>query len=463
LALPGSYPKGSAMPILTAASITKYKPHPTKRREIPDSKAQGLHLVIQPLPSGKKSFAIRLRRPDGRPAKMTLGPVDFSDKETIDDPVQGAPHTLGQARQRAAEIDRQRKRDVDVIEEEKVKKLRKQTATADREANSFAARVREFFTDYRTKRNIRPRRWRDDAGVLGLRYPPGSDPSITEPEIIKGGLAETWANKPVTEIDGYAVHTVVDGARKLGGSNRARKLHAALSVLFTWLQRQRRVTINPARSVWRPGPPRPRDRVLTDSEIVTLWKACGTVGGPFGALFKTLLLTGCRLREVSGMQHAELADGIWNIPGSRTKNHKPLSLSLPQLARDVIASVPKGSGLVFTTNGKTPVSGFSKVKRHLDAEMAKIAGKPITAWRVHDLRRTFASGLAALGIQLPVIERLLNHISGSFGGVQGIYQRYEFSDEMAEALQRWAVHIEVLVSDKPSNVAELAPRKKRKV
>ena len=90
--------------------------------------------------------------------------------------------------------------------------------------------------------------------------------------------------------------------------------------------------------------------------------------------------------------------------------------------------------------------------------MAKVATGSVPPWRLHDLRRSFASGLAALGVQLPVIERLLNHVSGSFGGVAGVYQRHEFAAEMTEALARWAQHVAGLVGDKPSNVATLSKR-----
>lgn len=446
------------MPVLTAAAIQKYKPH-ADRREIADSKAQGLFLIIQP--SGTMSWAVRLRKPDGRTAKVTLGPVDTGDEETSDEPVMGGALTLGQARQLAAEIDRKRARGVDVVAERKAEKLRKRTAAADRTANTFGTCVREFFIDYRTKkRQARPRRWRDDAAVLGLRYRPGSDPAtVAEPEVIQGSLVETWANKLIAEIDGHDVHAVVDEARKHGSNGRARKLHAALSVLFGWLQRQRRVAVNPVAGVWRPGPPASRERVLSDAEIVTFWRATDRVGGAFGGLFKTLLLAGCRLREASDMTRGELGDdGVWEIPGTRTKNHRTLTLPLPQLALDIIASIPaikSNAGFVFTTNGKAPVSGFSKAKKALDGEMTKITERTITPWRVHDLRRTFASGLAALGVSLPVIERLLNHVSGSFGGIVSVYQKHEFAAEKAEALQRWANHIEGVVSGRKGNVTPL--------
>lgn len=395
------------------------------------------------------SWAVRLRKPDGRTAKVTLGPVDTGGEETSDEPVMGGALTLGQARQLAAEIDRKRARGVDVVEERKAEKLRQRTAATDRAANSFGTCVREFFVEYRTKRQTRPRRWRDDAAVLGLRYPPGSDLMTAKPEIIKGSLADIWADKPVAVIDSHDVHVVVEEARKHGSNGRARRLFAALSVVFGWLRRKRRVTVNPVTGVDRPGPPAARERSLSDAEIVTFWQAADRVGGAFGALFKTLLLTGCRLREVSGMMRSELGDdGIWQIPGTRTKNHRTLALPLPKLALDVITSVPlieSEAGFVFTTNGKAPVSGFSKAKRTLDAEMAKITNGAVTPWRVHDLRRTFASGLAGLGVSLPVIERLLNHVSGSFGGIVSVYQKHEFSAEKADALQRWSVRLHDMV------------------
>jgi integrase len=450
------------MPVLTTPAIRKYRPT-AERREIPDSRARGLCLIIQP--SGRMSWAVRLRRPDGRSAKLTLGPVDLADKETSDEPVAGAALTLGQARELAAQIDRKRQRGIDVVAEHQAEESRKQTAATDRAANSFGACVREFIIDHKTspKRGAkRPRRWREDAATLGLRYPLDADPAVTEPEIIPAGLAETWADKAITGIDGHDVHAVVDEARKHGSESRARKLHSALSVMFGWLQRKRRVTVNPVAGVFRPAPPPSRERVLSDAEIVTFWKATDRVGGSAGALFKLLLLTGCRLREASGMTPAELeADGTWVVPGSRTKNHRPLTLPLPQSTLDIIASAPRvGDNYAFTVNGRKPLSNFSGLKHDLDDAMAEVAGKPVVAWRLHDLRRTFASNLAALGVALPVIERLLNHVSGSFAGVAGVYQRYEFKDEKAEALARWAAHLQGLVSGKPDNVAKLPARKR---
>jgi integrase len=460
------------MPKLTVAAVRKYSAK-SKRREIPDV-TPGLHLVIQPKPSGARSWALRFRRPDGRPAKLTLGPVDISEKEASDEPVIGGALTLAQARQLAAEIGRKRARGVDVIEEHKAARLRQRTAAEDRAANTFGACAREFFIEYKTKHKTRPRCWRADALALGLKYPLGADPATVEPEAIKGGLAATWDAKPVAEIDGKDVHVVIDDARKRGvpglgrrsdgvSETRGRRMHAALSVLFRWLVKQRKIENNPCEGASRPSAPPSRDRYLSDAEIVTFWRACDRLGPSFGPLFKVLLLTGARLREAANMTRGEIdGDGTWVIPAARTKNHHPLSLPLPPLTRQIIEGAPaieSAAGFVFTTSGRSAVSGFSRAKRQLDAAMAKSAGRAVPAFRLHDLRRTMATGMAALGVPLPVTEKVLNHVSGSFGGIVSVYQKHEYKAEKAEALARWAAHVEGLVEGTPTKVVSF--RKKQ--
>jgi integrase len=468
-ALPVRYPVGRPVPVLTVLSVAKYRAQ-ARRREIPDARAPGLYLVIQPKPSSAKSWALRFRRPDGRPAKLTLGLVDLSDKETSDEPVMGGALTLRAARQLANMIDRERARGLDVVEERKAARLRQRAAAQDRAANTFGAVTREFFVEYRTKHKQRPRCWRADALALGLRYPLGSDPATTEPEVIKGGLVANWDAKPVAEIDANDVHVIVSAARKRGvpglgrrnngaSETRGRRMHAALSVLFKWLVRQRKIASNPCADVDRPSAPPDRERVLNEAEVVAFWHACDQLGSPFGPLFKVLLLTGARLREVANMTRDEIgADGVWTIPGPRTKNHKPLSLPLPPLPQQIIAGVTaieSEASFVFTTNGRKPVSGFSKAKRQLDAAMAKSAGGAVPGFRLHDLRRTTATGMAKLRVALPVIEKVLNHVSGSFGGIVGVYQKHEFAAEKAEALSRWAMHVEGLVGHHPAKIVPI--------
>jgi len=431
---------------LTAAAIGRYRPA-AKRREIADSGCPGLRLIVQP--SGALSFALRFRKPNGVQAKLTLGPYDSTGEELKGDPVVGQPLTLAAARALATAINRERARGIDVVSERKAEKSRQASSAAHHAANTFTVALREFFVDHKTRKGARPRRWREDAAKLGMKFSSKADPTA-DPIIVHGGLADVWRDKPLSEIDGHAVFTVVDAARK-SSAGRGRKTFAVLSSFFSWALRQRRIAANPCAGVYKPPPPPARERVLSDAEIVSFWRACDQIGAPYGALFRLLLLTGCRLREVGGMRRSELAGDVWTIPGNRTKNGRVLTLTLPALALEILGAVQSASGeFVFSTTGVRPVNGFGEAKRQLDAAM-----KPAAPWRLHDLRRTAASGMAELGIALPVVEKVLNHVSGSFGGVAGIYQRYEFAREMAEALQRWAAQVAGLVAGKPGNVVGL--------
>jgi integrase len=448
------------MPKLTSAAVERYRPT-RKRREIRDNGAQGLYLIIQP--SGAKSWALRFRRPDGAPAKLTLGPVDSTGKEMPGDPVQGAPLTLAGARELATKVHRQRKIGRDVVGDHAAAKHRRRIEIEEGAANTFAVLAPRFITEHAQKKT---RRWHETARLLGVRYEKGGG----EPEQIRGGLVERWAIRPVREIDGADIHAVIDETRRLGApglerrsdrptDSQARSMFSALSAMFGWCVRHRKVEKNPCIGVHRPDAPKARDRVLTDTEIVAFWNACDEAREPIGQLLRTLLLTGCRLNEVARMRREELiADGAtWSIPGTRTKNNRPHVVPLPPLARDILATIKPimgKSGFVFTTTGETPVNVGSKIKGKLDSAMK------IPPWRFHDIRRTCATGMAEIGIPPHIVEAALNHVSGAKAGVAGIYNRAAYAAEKKAALERWASRIEGLVAGKPAKVVSLRGRKK---
>lgn len=452
----------------TAATLGQYKPS-AKVREISDAGLPMLRLRIQPRPSGSRSWVMRFRRPGGRSGILTLGPVQLGP-EITDEPVIGAPLTLGQARQLAQQIARKRATGVDVITEQATKKARQRTKHLDLAANTFGATVREFFAEYKTRKwGTRPRRWRDDARLLGLDWPKDADPAEVAPTIVKGSLADIWGDRPLANIDAHDCFTMIDESTKRGipglelrnrraSDARGRKMHAALSVLFKWAVQRRKVATNPITGLWHPGAPPARERMLDDDEIKVFWRATDNVTVPFGACLKLLLLTGCRSREVSDMRWSELGeDGTWTISSERTKNHRPHTLRLPPLARSIISEVPRIEGeFVFSSTGKSPISGWSKIKQSLDKQM-----EGVPAWRMHDLRRSAASGMQRLGIRTEIIERTLNHISASFRGVAGTYQRDALTEEVTAALLRWSLHIAGLVADdEPVKITNIAERRK---
>jgi integrase len=464
--------------LLTDAAARRYKAG-AKLRWIRDAGARSLYLVIAPRRDGDKrnakSWLMRFRDPSGRPAKMVLGPFDLSGHELKETPQIGQPLGVAAARALAADIYRRRALGEDVIGQHKARKIRRRSEAAEKAALAFGACAVEFIRDHKTKRwHTRPRRWREDARTLGLFWPRGADPAKRDPEVIKGGLAARWADKPVAEIDEADILAITDTARRDGipGLNqhndgvseaRGRRVHAALSVLFRWLQNKRRVLRNPCRDISHPGAPPPRERVLSNDELRWFWAACGAES-LYAPLLRLLVMTGQRLNEIAGLRWSELSDdkALWTIPAARTKNHREHTVSLAPLAREQLANVRAvTSDLVFSTTGATPVSGWSRVKCRLDRAMLELARKErgakttIPHWRFHDLRRTFVSGCGELAIRGETIELCINHQSGARGGVAGIYNRSTLLPERKEAFERWAAHVAGIVEQRPANVTKL--------
>ncbi len=196
--------------------------------------------------------------------------------------------------------------------------------------------------------------------------------------------------------------------------------------------------------------------MLDDRELALVWKAAEQIGYPFGRAVQLLILTGQRRGEVGAARWAEFDTDakLWRLAGERCKNGRAHTVPLSPQALQLLESLPRigASGLVFSTNGRTVISGFSKAKLNLDKRIAELnSGEPIPPWSIHDIRRSVASGMARIGAaDLVVIERVLNHISGSFAGIVQTYQRYQFQPEMARALARWGEHVRALLLTRPS-------------
>jgi integrase len=150
------------------------------------------------------------------------------------------------------------------------------------------------------------------------------------------------------------------------------------------------------------------------------------------------------------MTWSELSPDLstWTIPGSRTKNHVEHIVPLSRQAREIIAAQPRldDNPHVFPGRKGQDFRGFSRAKEALDAASG------MTEWRLHDLRRTVATGLQKLGVRLEVTEAVLNHVSGSRSGIVGVYQRHTWGPEKVAALQAWADCVEALVEGRETEV-----------
>jgi integrase len=253
----------------------------------------------------------------------------------------------------------------------------------------------------------------------------------------------------------------------------ANRALAALRVFFTWVVGRGLLDTSPVSNIPRPAAENPRDRVLSDNEILAFWKGCEGLGWPFGSLFRLLLLTAQRRDEVGSITWLEvnLDGGLWTLPRERAKNDRAHEVQLSPLALDILTAAPRiaGSQFVFTTTGERPASGFSKAKKRLDRQMAKLCSeelaqrsaqidevlKDVPAWTLHNLRRTAATGMARLNIAPHVVDRILNHVSGTIRGVAAVYNRHAYLEERKAALDAWGRYVENLVRPAPTNVVSL--------
>jgi len=197
------------------------------------------------------------------------------------------------------------------------------------------------------------------------------------------------------------------------------------------------ISANPIAGMRRPATEKSRDRVLTDNELAAIWRASDKLGFPYGTCTQLLILTGARRSEITKLKWSEIEGNRILLSPARTKTAVAHLIPLAPIARSIIHKLPVivDSEFVFTTNGKSPVSGWSTAKPQLD----RLSG--VSNWHVHDLRRTVATGLQKLSIPLQVTEAVLGHTSGSRAGVVGIYQRHDFMDEKRNALEEWAAHV----------------------
>ncbi len=414
----------------------KRLPLPDKRREVPDGKIGGLYLVAQP--SGAKSWALRYRI-DGVPKKLTIGPYPALDLATARKRAQEALGDVAGGKDPAA-----------------IKRATKTAAKAERETQvDRVDRVVGLFIERHAKPKTRD--WRETERMLTKE------------------VVGRWSGRRLSQIARAHVNEMLDEIIDRGAPIHANRVFAQFRKMSRWAVSRGIVDRSPCEGMTAPSPEARRERVLSDDEIRLVWQAFESIGWPFGPIGKLLLLTSARRDEVASMEWRELdmEACTWTLPAARTKNKRQHEIPLSDAAVEIVKALPRvegKAGLVFSTTGKTAVSGFSRAKSAIDAtilealqESAEAAGsageevKPPPRWTFHDLRRTVATNLQALGVRLEVTEAVLNHVSGSRAGIVGVYQRHEYATAKRQALDAWARRLDGIVNGAPkSNVVNLA-------
>lgn len=380
---------------LTDATVRNTKPQGSKQIEIWDPAISGFGLRVSP--SGTKAFVL-LYRLHGTSRRITLG--RYPD--------------LSLSNARAAAYAAKSK--IAVGEDPKPEKPKKQSRRTER---TFSKAVENYITRHAKRKS---KTWLQTEQMINREFSP------------------VFNDADIRNIAKKDVSKVIEGIVQRGSPASANLALRIIRKFFNWCVEQSLLDISPVSGLKAPTRLISRDRVLTDEELKKVWLAADGTGYPYGAIVKLLILTGQRRGEVVGMRWDELdLDNLhWSISGARTKNGKPNEVPLSDLAVSILKELPTWeSDFVFPTrnNLEKPLSGFSKYKSRIDQK----AG--VCAWRLHDLRRTLATGLAKMGIDPHVVEHILNHQTGTLSPVARIYNRYSYLEEKRDALQQWVNHL----------------------
>jgi len=392
---------------LTEITVQRLKPPDAGRLEVMDTATTGLGLRVTP--AGTKTFFV-LYRIKGERAQQRLTLGDAGAKSVAD------------ARREAQDA-------IAMAREGKNPKLRREAAVAENKAED-AATVAQLFEnvarDYVTK-HAKPKLKESRAVELH----------------IENRLIPAWGGRPIGSIRKADVIDLLEG---IGAKTpvQANRVFALLSRFFGWCVERDILTASPMAGLKKLYAETSRDRVLIEAEIRAVWQACDTVGYPGGALAKLLLLTACRLREISDLTDDMIGEDVIEL--AETKNGRAHLIPITKQIRAALKAMPrfKGEYILTSTAGKRPMQNFADVKGKLDVASG------VSGWTFHDLRRTAASNMARLKIQPHIIEAVLNHKSGTVSGVAAVYNRYSYLDEKREALERWGAEVARIVAGKPA-------------
>jgi integrase len=257
---------------------------------------------------------------------------------------------------------------------------------------------------------------------------------------------------PAAELGRNAVVRVLDGLANDGKTAMASRTAAYGRACYQWAVKRGSLSTNPFHALPLAAAVK-RERVLTDDELRAIWRATEKPSS-YNGIVRASILSGQRREEIAGLTWRELAPDLatWTLPSSRTKNRAEHIIPLSEQMRALLGAQPRRdeTDLVFPgLNG--PFNGFSKAKEALDK------ASRVNNWRLHDLRRSLASGLQKLGVRLEVTEAVLGHVSGSRAGIVGVYQRHNWADEKRAALDAWGAYVAALVEGREArgNVTSL--------
>jgi integrase len=408
----------------------KRKPPREGRLTHPDGGQEGLDLRV--FAGGGSSWRIRYRvKHQGRSSETLAG-------ET----------SLAQARQRARELIAAGGRGVDLLAEEDAELKRQIVAAETAEPNTVRAIAEEHLKRLE-------RKGRAPSYIAATR------------RMLEAHVFPRWGGRDIRTVERHEITALVEGVADDGKPVLANRLLAAVRALFNFALARGVIFASPAVKLERPTDEQSRERNLEPAELLSVWRAFDTERYPFSPFFKVALATAQRRSEVAGMQWAEIRPigvetgststmtavaWLWEIPRKWMKGRRTHAVPLSPLVMGILGNVPRLGPYVFSTDpeGRRPIAGHAaKAKARIDKVVAE--DRELEPWTIHDLRRTAATRMRALGATRFIVERILAHADK---GVTQVYDRYENLPEKREALERWGAFLERLTSD-TTNVVEL--------
>lgn len=377
-----------------------------------DTEVRGLGIRVSS--SGRKNFLVQWRCPiTGKSKRLPLGAYGAITLKAARDAARVVLGKVAQGRDPMAE-----------------KKARRDQAK--HQASASQLTLSRLIDEWDSRHLITRRPGYRQEAVRALRY----------------GL-QKYLEWPAAKIERAQAVDALDALESSGGGSTADRTRAYARALFNWAMKRGLVEINPFLNLPLAPHIGERDRVLSDSELAAIWQVLKEFPYPFGPFCQLLILTGQRRQEVAGMRWSEITKDYteWILPAERAKNGKPHTVSLSSPAGEILKALRNtlpsnpDQDLVFTTNGKAPISGFSRFKAALDLASG------VNGWRFHDIRRTLVSKLAELGVDHVIADKILAHKQGAIRGVARVYQRYEYGKERKVALDLWADYLLRLTDD----------------
>ncbi len=412
----------------TSLAIERLRPPPTGRLELGDTTVPGL--CIRVTEKGVKSWSL-IYRVDGAGGLSSKGHILKGKQQRL---------TLGvwpivdlvKAREKARDALRLASEGRDPI-------VLRQQELLQRVTNSMESVVKRFI-ELHAKPSTR--NWHATQRMMELHVFP------------------EWRNRPISGIRRSDVHELLDNLIKDKRVGIAREIRKHLSRIFNFAADREIISANPLAGMARRDlrPVQEAGRALADWELRAIWKAAEQMEYPFGSMYKVLMLTGQRLREIADASRPEISERqkCLDIPRERYKGKRDHVVPLAPQVWDILEKLPRwnrGDFLFTTTAGECPISGFSKAKARLDTLAQKIVQestpegvevKTLAAYRVHDFRVTCESGMAALGVGREARDAVLGHAKP---GLQKTYNKHDYLDEKRTALERWAQHVMGVVSE----------------